>query len=56
VTLADVSIDVAGFVADKWTSYITPHGILQANGKVPRGPMEGCHVAPVYWFLVECLV
>jgi hypothetical protein len=26
-----------------------------ANGVVPRGPVMGCHVAPLYWLLVQNL-
>jgi hypothetical protein len=34
--------------------YVT-RGIFGANGRVPRGPIKGCHVAPrflVYWSFI----
>jgi hypothetical protein len=30
--------------------------VIGQNGKVPRGPIVGCHVAPLYWLLVYWFV
>jgi hypothetical protein len=39
-------------VADSWSNWNVTRGIFLINGKVPSGPVMGCHVAPRYWFLV----
>jgi hypothetical protein len=33
----------------EWSNDIMTCGILLVNGKVPCGPIMGCHVAPLYW-------
>jgi hypothetical protein len=39
-------------LADIWANQFVTRGILWSNGVVPRGPVMGCHVAPLYWLLV----
>jgi hypothetical protein len=34
-----------------WTSHRWTRGTYLANVKVPRGPVMGCHVEPIYWFI-----
>jgi hypothetical protein len=41
-----------GDVDDSWVNQNATHGIFLINGKVPHGPIMGCHVAPLYWILV----
>jgi hypothetical protein len=43
-------------ISGSWTNLVATHGISLANGRVPRGPINGCHVAPVYWLLIDSLV
>jgi hypothetical protein len=38
-----------------WSNQNATRGIILVNGKVPRGPVMGCHVAPQYWMLVVVL-
>jgi hypothetical protein len=39
-----------------WSNGKSTRGISLVNGKVPRGPIMGCHVAPLYWLLVLCKI
>jgi hypothetical protein len=32
-----------------WANHLTTRGIILANVLVPRGPVVGYHVAPLYW-------
>jgi hypothetical protein len=41
-----------GDVDDSWVNRNATRGIFLINGKVPRGPVMGCHVAPLYWLMV----
>jgi hypothetical protein len=43
--------DVADFDWQAWSNQEATHGVLLVNGKVPRGPVMGCHMAPLYWFM-----
>ena len=45
----DVAGDVAHFIGWQLASHIVTRGISWANGRVPRGPIKGCHVAPQVW-------
>jgi hypothetical protein len=36
-----------GDMADSWSNGKSTCGISLVNGKVPRGPIMGCHVAPL---------
>jgi hypothetical protein len=38
-------------LADTWMNEIATHGMILANGMVPRGLGVGCHVAPCLWCL-----
>jgi hypothetical protein len=44
-------VDMAG----TWANQQLTHGIHRLVGKVPRGPVKGCHVAPHDWLLVMCI-
>jgi hypothetical protein len=35
-----------------WVNHLSTRGMVLANYEVPRGPVMGCHVAPLYWLLV----
>jgi hypothetical protein len=47
--------NMAGVMTGKWLlmslNDCVTLGIYWVNGKVPRGPVQGCHVAPLYWSL-----
>jgi hypothetical protein len=44
--------DVVDFDWQVWSNQNATRGIILVNGKVPRGPVMGCHMAPWYWLLV----
>jgi hypothetical protein len=54
-----IHVDVAGDVSISdwqfWENNLSTRGKVLENGKVPHGPVMGCHVAPQYWHLVCCL-
>jgi hypothetical protein len=39
--------DVAVLDWQMWSNYDVTRGIILVNGVVPRGPVMGCHVAPL---------
>jgi hypothetical protein len=41
--------DVAVSYWQIWANGTSTHGIILVNGMVPRGPVMGCHMAPLYW-------
>jgi hypothetical protein len=41
--------DVAVSYWQIWVNGASTRGIILVNGKVPHGPVMGCHVAPLYW-------
>jgi hypothetical protein len=45
--------DVAFTYWQIWVNHDVTRGIFWINGVVPRGPVMGCHVAPLYWLLVQ---
>jgi hypothetical protein len=46
-----LGVDMVEFDWQAWSNDIMKHGVFLVNGKVPRGPVKGCHVAPLYWFM-----
>jgi hypothetical protein len=53
----DIHADVEGDVAVSRGLAVVVESVVDtwqflANGMVPRGPVMGCHVAPLYWLLV----
>jgi hypothetical protein len=41
-------------MANTWSNQELTRVMIRLVGKVPRGPIKGCHVAPHYWLLVIC--